>query len=258
MAKDYAKIAASKIKRPGTKKPRILVYARNKKGKTHFTATAPKILILDPEGGADWLEEDGSVDIWPIATWADVDEAYNYLKTQEAMDKYEWVGVDGLTRINNMALRHVMKMAEERDLERIPGMVDRRDYGKSGEHMKGMLFNFDTLPYGIIYTAQERMIKGTGGFDEDDDVEDVEVRYVPDLPDSVRNSVNGIVDVIGRIYTVRIDHPKKEDEQITVRRLWLGSVDQLDTGGRSKYRLPDYLKGPTVPKLLNTLKTGKA
>ena len=257
MAKDYAKIAANKIRKPGTRKPRILVYARNKKGKTTFTATAGKILILDPEGGADFLPPDG-VEIWPVNTWTDMDEVYNYLKTPEAMEKYEWVGVDGLTRINNMALRYVMKLAEERDLERSPGLVDRRDYGKSGELMKGMLFNFHSLPYGIIYTAQERQISASGGFDEDDDIEESEVRNVPDLPNAVRNAVNGIVDVIGRLYTVRLDHPKKDNVQVTVRRLWVGQSDQLDTGGRKTMgQLPDYIKNPTVPRLIETMKGNK-
>ena len=256
MAKDYSAIAAKKIRKPGTRPPRVLVYARNKKGKTHFGASAPKVLIIDPEGGAEAVNPDS--DIWPINTWGDLDEVYNYLKTPEASEKYEWISVDGLTRLNNMALRHIMKMSEERNLERIPGMVDRRDYGKSGELMKGMLYNFHSLPFGVVYTAQERMIKASGGFDEDEDIEDTEVRYVPDLPDGVRNAVNGIVDVIGRLYTVRVDHPKKPDTQVVVRRLWIGPSDQLDTGGRKQFGImPDYIKGPNVPKLIETLKGSK-
>lgn len=255
--KDYAKIAASKIRKPGQNPPRILIYARNKKGKTTFGATAPNVLIIDPEGGADWLDPD-TADVWPVTQWSDLDEAYNYLKTPEAQKKYEWVDVDGLTRINNMALKFVMKQQEERDLDRQPGMVDRRDYGKAGELMKGLLYNFHALPYGIIYSAQERQENPGTVFDEDEDVEEVEVRYVPDLPKGVRNAVNGIVDIIGRIYTVRIDHPKKEGEMVTVRRLWLAPVDQLDTGFRSKYRLPDYIKNPSVPKLVEIVKNGES
>lgn len=256
MAKDYKAIAAKKIRKPGTRPPRVLVYARNKKGKTHFGASAPKVLIIDPESGAEAVNPES--DIWPVNTWTDLDEVYNYLKTEEASEKYEWVCVDGLTRLNNMALRHVMKMAEERDLERTPGLVDRRDYGKSGELMKGMLYNFHSLPFGVVYTAQERQISASGGFDEDEDIEESEVRYVPDLPNAVRNAVNGIVDVIGRIYTVRVDHPKKADTQVVVRRLWIGPSDQLDTGGRKQFgMMPDYIKGPTIPKLIETLKGKK-
>lgn len=254
MAKDYKKIARSKIRKPGQQRPRILIYARNKKGKTQFCSTAEKVLIVDPEGGAEYLGD--NVEIWPASSWEDLEEVYNYLRTSEAIEKYDWVAIDGLTRIQNMALRFVMKLAEEQDLARQPGMVSQRDYGKAGELMKGMLYNFHSLPHGIIYTAQERQDNPGAIFDEDEDIENVEVRYVPDLPKGVRNSVNGIVDIIGRLYTVRIDHPKKEGEQVTVRRLWLSPLEQLDTGGRSQYALPDYLKGPTIPRLLETIKNG--
>lgn len=255
MSKDYAAIAAKKIRKPGAIPPRVLIYARNKKGKTRFAATAGKVLIIDPEGGADWLPEDGSADIWPVESWTDIDEVYNYLKTSEAQSAYDWVSVDGLTRINNMALKFVMKQEEERNLDRQPGMVAQRDYGKAGELMKGLLYNFHSLPYGIIYSAQERQENPGVVFDEDEDTEDVEVRYVPDLPKGVRNAVNGIVDVIGRIYTVRVEHPKTGD-MVTVRRLWLSPIEQLDTGYRSNYRLPDFIKNPTVEKLTKAIQEG--
>lgn len=251
MAKDYRKIAASKIRKPGHKMPRILVYGRNKKGKTHFCSTAPDVLIVDPEGGAEYLSE--NVDVWPVTDWTDMDEVFNFLRTSEGQEKYKWVALDGMTRIQNMALRFVMRLAEEQDLTRQPGMVSQRDYGKSGELLKGMMYNFHSLSQGVIYTVQERQDQPGAVFDEDEDIEEVVTRYVPDLPKGVRNSINGIVDVIGRIYTVRIDHPK-EDSQVTVRRLWLSPVEQLDTGGRSQYVLPDYLKKPTVPRLLETTK----
>lgn len=256
MSKDYAKIAAKKIRKPGAIPPRILIYARNKKGKTHFASTAEDVLIIDPEGGADWLPSD-KADIWPIDSWTDLDEVYNFLKTSQAQGKYKWVSVDGLTRINNMALKFVMKQEEERNLDRQPGMVSQRDYGKAGELMKGLLYNFHSLPYGIIYSAQERQENPGVVFDEDEDAEDVEVRYVPDLPKGVRNAVNGIVDVIGRIYTVRVEHPKK-DEMVTVRRLWLAPIEQLDTGFRSNYRLPDFIKNPSVDRLITTINEGES
>lgn len=257
--KDYAQIAAKKLKKPGqAEKHRILVYGRNKKGKTTFGASGPKTLVLDPERGTKELKDDGTL-VWPVNEWADIDEAYQFLKTQEAMDQFEWVSVDGLTRINNMALRYVMKQAEERDLERQPGFVQMRDYGKSGELMKGMLYNFHALPYGIVYTAQERT-ETAGDFGVDDeDVEATDIRYVPDLPKGVRSAVNGIVDVIGRIYTVKVTGTNKEGKEVsgTQRRLWIAPVENQDTGYRSKHRLPSYVKGPTVPRLLEMIETGK-
>lgn len=255
--KDYAAIAASKVRKPGEKPPRILVYGRNKKGKTTFGASAPRVLIIDPEEGTDYVN--GDPDVWPVAEWKDMEDVFQYLKTKDAQDKYDWVHVDGLTRITNMALRFVMNQAEERDLDRQPGMVQLKDYGKSGELVKGMLFNFHNLPFGIVYTAQERQESGGSFGSEDEDAEDADVRYVPDLPKGVRSSVNAIVDVIGRIYVVKVDATTKSGKDVTVaqRRLWVGQAESQDTGYRSKFALPDTIKNPTVPKLTEMMTTGK-
>lgn len=253
--KDYTALAKQRIRKPGTRPLRFLVYGRNKVGKTTFGASAPKTLVVDPESGGEALGQD--VDLWPISRWPDLDEVWRFLR--EGKHPYENVCFDGLTRMSNMALRFVMKMQEERDLDRIPGMVQQRDYGKAGELMKGMLFNLHTLPVGIVYTAQERMESSAGfGDAEDEDSEEVEARFVPDLPRGVRSSVNAIVDVIGRLYTVKVEgiHPKtgKEIKGIQ-RRMWLAPSDVYDTGARSgTVKLPEYIKGPTVPKLTELIR----
>lgn len=260
--KDYAAIAARKIRKPSevTRRPRVLVYSRNKKGKTRFCTSAPNVLILDPENGTDH-EKKINPDVWPVATWNEFNDVYHYLKGGK--HSYEWVAVDGGTKFSNMSLRFVMGLAEERDLERKPGLVQKQDYGKAGELMKGMLHNFHSLPMGVIFTCQERMMEVGELGDEDEDAEQTTAMYVPDLPKGVRGSLNSIVDVIGRLYTVRV--PKKVrrdgkivelDEQVVQRRLWLEPSVQYDTGYRSDFVLPRYLKNPTIPKLVELMTTG--
>jgi hypothetical protein len=251
---DYAKIAASKIVNVGdmTDPPRYLFYARNKKGKTRLAQSAPRVLILDPEKGTKELPPDQPV--WPIAQWEDLNDVFKYTKTADCKKKYDWIAVDGMTRITNMALRYVMKQHEERDLDRIPGMVAQKDYGKAGELIKGMLFNFHNLPQGIIYTAQER-VETQGEFDsEDEDLEEAQTRFVPDLPKGVRSSLNAIVDCIGRIYVVKTE---VKGVDVLQRRLWIAPTEAYDTGYRSDHELPNYLKNPTVNRLGLLIKNGK-
>lgn len=256
MAKvDYAAIAKRKIKKPGGRAPRLLIYGRNKQGKTTIASTAPNVLIIDPESGTEFLDPD-KASVWPVSTWGDINEVFQYLRTGD--HPYEWVVVDGLTRITNMSLRFVMKQQEERDLDRIPGMVQQRDYGKSGELIKGMLFNFHSLPMGVIYTAQDRMESGGYNDLEDDDVEEADARFVPDLPKGVRSSVNAIVDVIGRVYTVKVEGTSKKTGQTITglqRRLWIAPSEKYDTGYRAKVRLSEnFIKSPTVPKIVDAIK----
>lgn len=253
--KDYKAIAAKKITRPSQQSerlPNILVYGRNKKGKTRFCTTAGqgKVLILDPEHGTDRFHR-RDPHVWHIDAWEDMDEAYKFLRMTN--HDYDWVAIDGLTKISNMALRWVMNKQEEVDLSRKPGMVIQRDYGKAGEVVKGMLYNFHNLNMGVIFTAQERQIDGD--FSEDDeDAEDTTIQYVPDLPKGTRSAVNSIVDCIGRIYTVKIE---KDDKNLIQRRLWIGPNVMYDTGYRSDFTLPDYVKNPSVPKVVQLMTEGK-
>lgn len=252
--KDYAAIAKKKIGGPGTKPKRFLFYARNKKGKTNLLSSAPNILIIDPENGTEELDKEKFANnIWPVYKWEDMDEVFKFLRSGD--HDFDWVGVDGLTRLHNMALRFVMTQAEERDLDRIPGMVQQKDHGKAGELTKGMLYNFHNLPLGVIYTAQERM-ENPGEFaDEDEDVEEASARFVPDLPKGVRSAIVAIVSGIGRVYTVRIDDA--DGNLTTQRRLWLAQSEAYDTGFRSQHTMPSYIKNPTIPKLLRVIETGK-
>lgn len=249
--KDYAAIASKHITRPAEQKryPKFLIYSRNKKGKTTFglSAGVEKTLVLDPERGTDEMRTKNP-HVWHIDRWEDLDDAYNYLRYTD--HPYQWVVVDGLTKFNNMALKYVMKLQEEKSLDRIPGLVQQRDYGKSGELMKDLLNRFHSMPMGVIFTAQERMDQGQDS-EEDDDVEEAAAVYIPDMPKGVRGSANSIVDVIGRLYVVRDGDGKSE------RRLWIGESLKYDTGYRSDFELPDYVRNPTVPKLVRLMRTGK-
>lgn len=273
--KDYAAIAAKKIRSANDSKrmPRVLVYGRNKKGKTRFSATAPNVLVVDPEDGTR-EETKLNPNVWPMDTWDDINEVYHFLKgggkspiTKEA---YRWVSLDGMTKIANIALRWVQSQEEERNLERKPNQIGKQDYGRAGEMVKGMLHNFHSLrDIGIVLTAQERMIEVTElDVPDDEDADSTNYMFVPDLPKGARSATNQIVDVIGRIYVVRGTFPKQfkkrgtneivtkevEGEQ---RRLWIGPHELYDTGYRSQFVLPNYIKDPTIPLLIKTMREGK-
>jgi hypothetical protein len=265
--KDYADIAAKKMYRPADikRQPRFLVYSRNKKGKTTFIMSAEKspnqhVLLLDPEHGSDEMKQKNP-HVWPIDRWEDMDDAYEFARHINKCPfkacpagkdhPFTWVGVDGLTKMANLALKYVMRVEEEKSLTRQPGLVQQRDYGKSGELMKDLLTKYHNLPQGIVFTSQERQVEAVDS-EEDEEYDDLPSAYVPDLPKGVRGPANAIVDVIGRIYVVRTqDEPPKKE-----RRLWVGESARYDTGYRSDFVLPDYVRNPTVPKLVTLMRTG--
>jgi hypothetical protein len=254
--KDYAAIAASRIIHPAEVKrhPKFLIYSRNKKGKTTFglSGGVERTLVLDPERGTAEMRS-SNPNVWPIERWEDYDDAYNYLRYSD--HPYQWVVVDAMTKVNNICLKHVMKTQEEKSLDRIPGFVQKQDYGKSGELMKDLINRFHNMPMGVVFTANER-IESRYDSEEDaeverEDKEENSVTYVPDVPKAVRAAVNSTVDVIGRLYTVKDVEGKVE------RRLWIGDSIKYDTGYRSDFVLPEYVAKPTLPKLVRLIRTGK-
>lgn len=257
--KDYAAIARSRITRPADvqSRPCMLIYSRNKKGKTTFgiSAGVEHTLVIDPERGTKEMRTKNP-HVWNVEKWEEMDDVANFLRFVNRCEacptphEFRWVCVDGLTKISNLALKYVMKVQEERTLDRIPGMVQQRDYGKAGELMKDMMNRFHAMDLGVVFTAQERQVEG-GDSEEDEDVEDAASAYVPDLPKGVRGTVNSIVDVIGRLYVVRVDGKSE-------RRLWIGESVKYDTGYRSDYVLPDVVKNPSIPKMVRLMRTGKA
>lgn len=262
--KDYLAIARKNVIRPAEVEslPKILVYGRNKKGKTTFSLSGgiERTLMVDCERGSETMKSKNPY-VWPVSRWEDIDDCYWALRTGELSPKtltgkgsdepFRWVSLDTTTKLNNMALRYIMKKAEEADLDRRPGMVDRRDYNKSGELMKDMINNFYSLPMGVVFTAQERMMSMDSG-DSDEDEETT--FFVPDLPAGVRGTLNSVVDCIARIYVVRIETKKGLRAQ---RRLQIGVHERYDTGYRSDYLLPDVIKNPTLPKLVSLMHTGE-
>jgi len=252
--KDYVALAKQRITRPSQmeKKPKILVYARNKKGKTTLTASAGrgKILILDPEQGTSETKK-VDPDVWPIRKWEDAADAIGFLATGK--HDYEWVGVDGLTRFNAMALDYTMKVREARQIDAQPGMVAQKDWGQAGKVMQTMMVNLYNLPYGVIYTAQERVMESIAS-EADEDSEEVPMAFVADLPKGSRSMIYSLVDVIGRLYVVSVDKP--DGTKVKERRLWIGENPMYDTGYRSDFELPDYIRRPTLPKIVQLMQTG--
>lgn len=279
--KDYTAIARQRITNPQktSRMPRFFVYGRNKKGKTRFCTTAPDILMLDPEDGTK-EERKANPDVWPVGTWEDLVDAAGFLKSRSNKSPisgrpYKWCAWDGTTRIANIALNFIRSQEAERDLTRKPTDVKIQDYGRSNKMIEEALHQFHALrDIGMIFTAQERMVEiaNMEDYDEDEQATPAGYMYVPDLPKGARAPFNQVVDIIGRIYVVRGDDLttvkrfrdkgsgdiiEKEVPTRTQRRLWVAPHDMYDTGYRSGFEMPDFIKNPTVPTLVAAMREGK-
>lgn len=226
---------------------KILVYARHGKGKTRFIATAPNVLIIDiNEKGTKSARKMRGAKVFPVRRWEDIRYAYWFLK--HGNHKFQSVAIDGLTAMQHMCMRHVLKETEDRDPNRPPNMPDRRVWGILAEELKPLIWDFRNLDMHVLFTARER----TFG----DPEEGEEVQHVPDLSPGSRGEALAAVDVIGRMYQRerRVVKGKKESK-VWETRMLVGEHEQYETKNRvSSLTMGRIVSNPTVPKFLTAMK----
>src|SRR3546814_18565673 len=104
-----------------------------------------------------------------------------------------------------------------------------------------MMCNVQALGVGVIYTAQERMQAVENTAEEDEEAEESDIMFVPDVSKGARSAINAMVPAIGRLYTVRVTKPVKlrtggtKDQAVARRRLCRGVHRSYDTGTGSDY-----------------------
>lgn len=226
-------VPANKSRRP----LRMGLYGKPGVGKTTFCASASKVLLIDCGEEGTMSIKDTNTDIYYVKEFEDINLVYWFLA--KGQHEYETIAVDTITSLQAMGLKYVLNEASELDLTKDPAMADRRDWGKLNVLMQDIVTNFRNLPMNIIFTAHERTKE-----EEDGDVE-----TYPLMTPGLRSHWEGMMDLIGRLYTREMEVKGKRK---IVRRMLVGPHDKYISKSRSK-RLPRIIKDPTFPSILKKI-----
>lgn len=218
---------------------KILVYGKNKKGKTRFAASAPNCLIIDIDEEGTRSAAGTGTDVLEVERFDDVGHIFWWLKAGN--HEYDAVAIDTITALQNAALRKVLGEAEDRDPTRESATPDRRIWGRANQLVKGLLLDFRGLPMHVIFLAQEREVK-------DDDDEEASTFHTVDLPAGSRATALGCVGIIGRIY-LREYKAKGMKKAEWEARMLVGPHEDYDSGNRIE-GLPNIVRQPTMPKFI--------
>lgn len=154
----------------------IMVYADSGTGKTVFGGSDDRVLFIAPEdSGTISAKRHGSkADKWPVKSWNDLLEAYEYLYEQIEENgslPYDWIVIDSLTEMQYMAMQHVLKMAVEDKPNRDPDVPEIQDWQRYYIVFEKMIRAFNDLQVNVLYTALARKVEDAEGEDF----------YVPDI-----------------------------------------------------------------------------
>ena len=145
----------------------IMVYGDTGSGKTAQIASLKgRILILASEStiqivvkkactrlGLDWDKEKKRFFIWRIRSWADLEEAYLWLRDNQSA--FDWVVIDSATSAQNRAMRAAMEVAVKRNPEkRDIDLPDRGEHQKMQNAIKRMIVDFNELDCNTLWFAQ--------------------------------------------------------------------------------------------------------
>ena len=226
---------------------RVLIYGRSGAGKTRLACTAPNPLLIDinEEGWDSVRKEPHNPNTIEVKFWSELTDIYWFL--QEGDHAFDSVILDGLTAMQDLAVRFVLGDETSRDASRDPDMMDRRLWGKVGELMKTQITNYRNLPMNVIYTATERK---TAVGDEDDEQE---IYIGPALTPAAAGAAERAVPLIGYLHKRQVNVKRKgqkKRERIVRRRLLIDDpADRYQTKDRYHFGAP-YIDAPDISQMI--------
>lgn len=233
----------------------VAVYGRSGTGKTTFSGTAPKPLLILDVNDRGTISVKGQPDTYvlPIEKWEDFEEAYWYLKSGN--HNFQSVAIDTLTQLQDLAIRQVVG-DESSDM-----IISRRAWGTVSSLMKTWILNFRDLPLCKIFICQDRIT--TSDDESDTDPEMIAPEVGPALSPSVARTLNAAVDVIGqtfireRLTTVKTKKGGEKSKIVVEYCMRIGPHARYLTKIRRANpgtKLPSVVADPTFDKILELVK----
>ncbi len=172
----------------------MLVYGQGGVGKTTFTATAPKPVLADCEGGAKYFGLRGiSMDVARIEKWADVEDFYRAV----AKSEYETIVVDPIGELMEKLKSHVISMRDKK-LVQADGTPTMAGWGYMKDKMRMFIKSIRDLNKHVIIVAH---------VEEKNDEERIVKR--PKVMTKLSEELIALSDIVGFMEVLKMDGEEK-------------------------------------------------
>ena len=218
MAVDIFSIKPSVISRD-LKGKYVLIYGKEKSGKTTAAASFPKALLCAFERGYNGL---GGVMAQDINSWSDFKSVLRQLEKPEAKELYSTIVVDTVSIAWDQCEQFICR---QNGVQKIGDIPWGGGYSAAKKEFETALRKITMMGYGVVLIAHN-----ASRIEKTADGSEIEIIY-PDLPKRAAEICNGIVDIIGYIGTEWVDGVAK-------RYLYTRETQTLFAGSRFKYMAP--------------------
>lgn len=231
---------------------KVLVYGRPGKKKTRTLATLPNVLLIDVnDRGTRSTKRDIDPRVYIANTFREVfDDVYWYLQAGD--HDYESVAIDGVTGLQNLALRYVLDDDAERDASRDPHTTARGTWGTVNELVKDCITRYRNLPLHVGFSALER----SRDLSEEDD-DDPEIVITPAVTPGVAGHLEAAVGTIGYMTVRSVVVGKGKAKKKVVRTyMQVGPHDRYITKDRDGL-FGDRIINPNLSKMIAQIEGGQ-
>ena len=215
MAVDIFNIKPSVISRD-LKGKYVLIYGKEKSGKTTAAASFPKALLCAFERGYNGL---GGVMAQDINSWSDFKAVLRQLEKPEAKELYSTIVVDTVSIAWDQCEQFICR---QNGVQKIGDIPWGGGYSAAKKEFENSLRKITMLGYGVVLIAHN-----ASRIEKNADGSEIEIIY-PDLPKRAAEICNGIVDIIGYIGT-------EWEDGVAKRYLYTRETPTLFAGSRFKY-----------------------
>ncbi len=231
---------------------KVLLYGRPGKKKTRTLATLPNVLLVDVnDRGTRSTKRDLDPNVYIADTFREVfDDVYWYMA--EGDHGFESVAIDGVTGLQNLAMRYILEDDALRDASRDPHTSSRGTWGTVNELVKDCITRYRNLPMHVGFSALER----SRDMAEDDDDES-QIIIAPAVSPGTAGHLEAAVGTIGHM-TVRKVVTGKGKKKTTVVRTFMrvGPSERYITKDRDGL-FGDIVKDPHLGKMIEQIEGGQ-
>lgn len=221
----------------------MVLYGRSGTGKTTFSGTFPKpILLVDiKEGGTSPLKKVKSIDVLHIEEW----KSLNDLPYELADSKYKSIVIDSISMAQTLRVQEMLRSSGK-------NLMTQQNWGEVGGDLQRLILTLRDLPQHILFIAHDRTINS-----QEEGQDQLEPEVGPALIPSVSRVLCGAVSVVGNSFIKEVK--KKDGSKIRKEmqyRLRLGPHAYYLTKVRTPdpSNVPASIVDPTFDKLVEVIK----